>query len=72
MKRDRARLSGFYWVRFEGAEIVAEYTANGLGCSPEGPHWHAPQAEECFLDKEICELLSDRLSRPQIAPKKGV
>ena len=65
MKRDRKRLPGFYWVRFEGGIIVAEYTDTGLGCAPEGPHWHVPQAEECFLDEAICELLSDRLPQPR-------
>lgn len=64
MKRDRKRLSGFYWVRFEGQVIVAEYTADGLGCSPEGPHWHVPQSEGCHSDREIRELLSGKLVGP--------
>ena len=55
MKADRKRASGFYWVRFEGELVVAEYTSDGLGCSPEGPHWHVPGC--CFLDSQICELL---------------
>ncbi len=66
MKADRKRRSGFYWVRFEGLVIVAEYTADGLGCSPEGPHWHVPMADNCFRNREICELLSDRLEPPEI------
>lgn len=64
MRSDKHRLSGFYWVRFEGQTIVAEYTANGLPCSPERPHWHVPQAAGCFTDKQVCELLSGRLEAP--------
>jgi hypothetical protein len=62
MTRDPGRQSGFYWVRFEGAEIVAEYTADGVGCNPEGrPHWHVPGSDGCWRDNEVCELLSGRL-----------
>lgn len=64
MKADRNRKSGWYWIRFEGQVIVGEYTADGCGCSPEGPHWHVPLADACFLDRQICELLSDRLEPP--------
>jgi hypothetical protein len=70
MKRDRNRLSGFYWVRFEGKVIVDEYTADGLGCSQEVPHWHVPLDEECFRDKEIGDLLSRRI--PEGRPPLGV
>lgn len=70
MKADKKRKSGFYWVRFEGQVIVAEYTCDGLGCSPEGPHWHVPQADECFKDRQVCELLSERLElRPSNHPE---
>lgn len=65
MKRDRKRVSGFYWVRFEGQIIVAEYTSDGLGCSPEGPHWHVPQSEDCFLDQLVCELLYGPIPTPK-------
>jgi hypothetical protein len=60
MRRDKKRMPGFYWVRFEGDVLVAEYT-NGFGCSDERPHWHLPGSGECWKDKEICELLSGRL-----------
>jgi len=64
MKADRYRRSGFYWVRFEGSILVAEYTADGLGCSPEGPHWHIPQSDACWRNREVCELLSGRILAP--------
>jgi hypothetical protein len=63
MKRDKKRSSGFYWVRFEGQTVVAEYT-DGLGCTEDRPHWHIPGSQACFDDKEICELLSTRLLKP--------
>ena len=65
MKSDKKRLSGFYWISFEDQIIVAEYTSDGLGCSPEGPHWHIPQSEACFLDRHIDGLLSGPLAAPQ-------
>ena len=65
MRRDANRAAGFYWVRFEGQIIVAEYTKHGLGCSPEGPHWHVPQSDECFLDREVCEVLSGLIPTPK-------
>lgn len=64
MKVDKKRLPGFYWVRFEGALVVAEYT-DGLGCTDEQRHWHIPGSETCFKNKEICELLSTRLNEPR-------
>lgn len=70
MKADRQRVPGFYWVRFEGEAIVAEFT-HGLGCSEETPHWHVPGAETCFQNKEICELLSGRLDIPAGATLDG-
>lgn len=62
MKRDRKRLPGFYWVRFEGEIIVAEYV-NRRVCAPEIHHWHIPGSNRCFRDGEICELLSTKLNR---------
>jgi len=62
MNRDAKRKPGFYWVRFEGQVIVAEYTGfDALGCSHYYPHWHIPGSAACFADKEVCELLSSRL-----------
>ena len=62
MKADRKRKPGFYWVRFEGELVVAEYT-DGLGCEGNDgkKHWHIPGSDGCFFDREVCELLSDRL-----------
>lgn len=65
MKADNKRASGFYWVRFEGQVIVAEYTSDGLGCSPEGPHWHVPQSDGCFLNGQVCELLYGPIPTPR-------
>lgn len=70
MKADRHRRPGFYWVRFEGSVIVAEYTEEGMLC--QGPderitrkaHWHMPGCDGCFRDREVCELLSGRLEPP--------
>jgi hypothetical protein len=65
MKADAKRLTGFYWVRFEGEIVVAEYT-HGRGCSDERPHWHIPGSGECFKNNEVCELLS---AKPIEQPK---
>lgn len=59
MKVDREHKPGFYYVRFEGALIVAEYT-NGAGCSEEYPHWHVPGSGDCHRDKD-CDLLGGPL-----------
>ena len=58
MRPDRKRRPGFYWVRFEGEVVVAEYTL-GRGCSDERPHWHIPGSSACWRDREICELLEE-------------
>ena len=72
MKANRKRVPGFYWVRFEGYEIVAEYTT-GAGCTDsstrsgfaEWPHWHIPGTDGCFRDREICELLYGPIPTPK-------
>ena len=64
MRADRNRKPGYYWVRFEGAVCVAEYTATGRGCEPEGPHWHVPGSSVCWPDKDVCELLSAAVELP--------
>lgn len=66
MKGDRKRVPGFYWVRFEGEVIVAEWT-DGSGCEGNDgkPHWHIPGSDGCFYDREVCELLSGRIQRVQ-------
>jgi hypothetical protein len=64
MRGDRNRAYGFYWVRFEGEVIVAEYT-DGDGCLEEvggrevavKPHWHVPGSDVCYKAREVCELL---------------
>jgi hypothetical protein len=73
MKADKKRESGFYWVRFEGEPVVAEYVT-GFGCTDtstgsgtaERPHWHIPGSDGCFYDPEVWELLSGRLQAPRI------
>ena len=65
MTRDQTRRDGFYWVRFEGEVVVAEYTGKGRGCTPEGPHWHIPGSSECFRDAQVCQMLSPRLNPPK-------
>lgn len=63
MKVDKKRKSGFYWVRFEGKVLVAEYTTDGY------PAWYIPHSSEpWYYDYEICELLSDRLPEPTSVP----
>jgi len=64
MKRDAKRQRGFYWVRFEGEIVVAEYT-DGRGCTDERSHWHIPGSAACFRNKEVCELLSPRIEHPK-------
>jgi hypothetical protein len=67
MKDSRVRQSGFYWVRFEGKVVVAEYTSYGRGCYP-GQHWHVPASSGCYGNSEVCELLSQRLTAPGSLP----
>jgi hypothetical protein len=74
MRTDRNRVPGFYWVRFEGEVIVAEYT-DGAGCLEEvggvevgvKPHWHVPGSDVCYKDREVCELLSATLETKILA-----
>jgi hypothetical protein len=54
MKPDRKRKFGFYWVRFEGEILVAEYDPLRRG-------WYIPGTSECFKDKDVCELLGGKL-----------
>jgi len=66
MEHDPSLKPGFYWVRFEGEVIVAEYTAtrfkcDGQGCVDGTFHWHIPGSSDCWMDVEICERLSGRL-----------
>lgn len=63
MTRDKSRKPGFYWVRYEGEVIVAEYT-RGHGCSDETSHWHLPGVDACHKDQEVCELLAGPLALP--------
>lgn len=64
MKVDRKRRAGFYWVRFEGLTVVAEWQAKdrypGI---PAG--WRMPGAAPRYEDSEVCELLSPRLLPPK-------
>lgn len=64
MKANRKRLFGFYWVRFEGDLIVAEYS-DGDGCTgSSGPHWHVPASPDCFYDREVSQLVAGPIPRP--------
>jgi len=67
VRSNPTRLPGFYWVRFEGEVVVAEYT-DGRGCEGSGgrKHWHIPGSESCFKDREVCELLSFRLEPHEV------
>lgn len=65
MQRDPKRESGFYWVRFEGEVVVAEYTADGAGWSAgDGQWWRVPGSSHSFEDDQVCELLSARIPSP--------
>ncbi len=57
MKVDKKRKPGFYWVRFEGSIIVAEWSDGKR--NPKG--WNIPGCATAFSDKEVCELLSNRM-----------
>lgn len=47
---------GFYWIRFEGAVIVAEWRDR---------RWWVGGAEFGYTDRMVCEILSDRLEAPR-------
>lgn len=61
MKADAKRKSGWYWTRFEGVVMVMEYRKMGK----RGPRWYAAGTDEPYEDREVCELLSDRLEPPK-------
>ena len=61
MQHDPTLKPGFYWVRFEGELIIAQYTT-GKGCVDEIFHWHVPGSEGCFMDVEISERMSGPLA----------
>ncbi len=71
MKADKKRKPGFYWVRFEGAVIVAEYINRPGFLQEADPHWHVPGSPVCFRDKDVCDLLSGRLRTP-MPPRKAL
>ena len=61
MTADSKRKYGFYWVRFKGRLIVAEYFGDG--------YWHVPSSpdgdiEPWYHNRELGELLSARLRPP--------
>lgn len=62
----RNSAAGFYWIRFEGVPVVAEYLRRLHSCSARSArmHWHIPGSPYCTDSKEICELLSAKLERP--------
>ena len=62
MMRDQTRRDGFYWVRFEGQSIVAEYSGKG----PGGPGWSVPGSSTRYQDAEVCEMMSARLIAPKM------
>lgn len=59
MKRDPKRKPGFYWIRFEGKAIVAEW---------QPILWYVGGSVTGFKDSEVCELLSSRLRAPKEKP----
>ena len=63
MKADPKRKPGFYWVRFEGLVIVAEYAKAARGGFRD--RWIVPGSVTAFEDGEVCELLSERLEPPR-------
>lgn len=71
MKKDIMRHSGFYWVRFEGEVIVAEYVlGREARCTSQFPHWHVPGSSDCFMNRDVCELFEGplryvKLNRPE-------
>jgi len=54
---DPKRKPGFYWVRFEGQVIIAEYVGSGK--------WQVPGSDRAWEDKEFCELIC-KVSRPWV------
>jgi hypothetical protein len=68
MKPDTKRPAGFYWIRFEGQVIVAEYSParKCKACTLSTPHWHVPGSATPFGDHQVCEILSKRLEVPKV------
>jgi hypothetical protein len=67
MKRDASREPGFYWVRFEGEPVVAEFIL-GHRSRHDFSHWHVPGYDACVNDQEVCEALSAKLLPPRTKP----
>lgn len=63
MKIDPKRRTGFYWVRFEGLVMVGEWLKDR-----KGSYWQFTGCAERFVDHEVCELLSARLTTPAARP----
>ena len=61
MKSDSKRKPGFYWVRFEGVLVVAEYKRIPASYHHRNGYWLMPGVETMWLNSEVCELLSNRL-----------
>lgn len=61
---DAKLASGYYWIKCEGQVCVGEFTADGRGCSPEGPHWHVPLSEECVSEARVKQVMGGRIAEP--------
>lgn len=61
MRADKERQPGFYWVRFEGKEIVAEWVKRRSPPYISTNCWLITGSKMAFKDREVCELLSARL-----------
>jgi hypothetical protein len=65
MRSDSGRKKGFYWVRYEGLPVVAEYIpkrlllVRGGCCGYKNAHWHVPAVDGATDDIDICEMLPD-------------
>jgi hypothetical protein len=69
MRSNRKRKAGFYWIRFEGNDVVAEYRPPETVLSENWPgRWWIPCRASHVIDSEVCELLSDRLPEPAGIP----
>lgn len=53
MNADPQRKPGFYWVRFEGNNQIAEWTDHGS--------WIFCGCDLFFSDAEVCEIISGHL-----------
>lgn len=74
MTADPNRSNGYYWIRFEGVGVPAEYVdfktstrgeCRAEDCDAGAQHWHIPGVRRAVGDADICHVMSQRMRAPE-------